>query len=88
MSELSPEARALFASARRAGAPPADAQARIREALRAQGPRPVVKAQTFPVAAKVLSAVAVGGSANQLQSALKSLSIAATSAVSASTRTS
>ena len=33
---------------------------------------------------KVLSAVAVGGSANQLQSALKSLSIATTSAVSAS----
>lgn len=57
MSELSPEARALFASARGAGAPPADTQSRIREALRAQGPSPVVKAHTVPVVAKLLSAV-------------------------------
>jgi hypothetical protein len=57
VSELSPEARALFHAARRAGAPPADAQARIRDALRAQAARPVAKASAAHVAAKLLSAV-------------------------------
>ncbi len=57
MSELSPEARALFHAARRAGDPPADAQARIREALRAQVPPPAAKASAPSVTARLLSAV-------------------------------
>lgn len=36
MSELSPEARALFRAARQVGDPPDDAQARVRQALQAQ----------------------------------------------------